>query len=76
MQMTNPVNEVADELKDLTSAERSEVVADLIAQFADQMLDNNQRIFSRVLDLIAATNAKGDETLHLDMLATHLTMDT
>lgn len=34
------------------------------------MLDNNQRIISNVLDMIAATD--GDETLHMNMLATHL----
>ncbi|THX81118.1 hypothetical protein D6D04_04219 [Aureobasidium pullulans] len=45
-------------------------MAILLSRFCAYMLDNNQRIISSVLDMIAATD--GDETLHMNMLATHL----
>ena len=45
-------------------------MASLLSQFCAYMLDNNQRIISNVLDMIAATD--GDETLQMNMLATHL----
>ncbi|TIA76812.1 hypothetical protein D6C76_05361 [Aureobasidium pullulans] len=73
--MDSPI-EIKDDFKLLTPTEQYEAMADLIAQFADQMLDNNKRIFSRVLDIIGATDTKGHKTLHLDMLATHLAMET
>lgn len=46
----------------------------MLSEFEDRMADNNTRIFSRVLDLIAAT--EGDEQVHLDMLAMHLLKKT
>ena len=73
--MDSPI-EIKDDFKLLTPTEQYEAIADLIAQFADQMLDNNKRIFSRVLDIIGATDTKGHKTLHLNMLATHLAMET
>ncbi|KAH0288045.1 hypothetical protein M436DRAFT_46567 [Aureobasidium namibiae CBS 147.97] len=62
-------NEIFDEFGELSAAERHETTATLVSQFADVMRDNNKRIFSRVLDMIAET--EGDDKLHLDMLATH-----
>lgn len=66
--------DIEDDFRDLNSIARTEVTASLLSQFADRMLDNNKRIFDRVLDMIAET--RGDEGLHLNMLATHLAMDT
>ncbi|KAG9653989.1 hypothetical protein KCU95_g12229, partial [Aureobasidium melanogenum] len=66
--------DIEDEFRDLSPIARSEAMASLLSQFADRMLDNNKRIFERVLDMIAET--EGDEKLHLNMLATHLEMDT
>ncbi|CAD0095623.1 unnamed protein product [Aureobasidium mustum] len=66
--------DVEDDFRDLSPAARTEATASLLSQFADRMLDNNKRIFDRVLDMIAET--EGDEKLHLDMLATHLAMET
>ncbi|CAD0083528.1 unnamed protein product [Aureobasidium vineae] len=66
--------EIEDEFRKLSFTERSEAMANFLSQFADHMRDNNKRILSRVLDMIAET--EGDEKLHLDMLATHLEMET
>ena len=66
--------EIADEFGELSPAERYETTASFLSQFAETMRDNNKRIFSRVLDMIAAT--KGNEKLHLDMLATHIEMES
>jgi hypothetical protein len=62
--------EIDDEFGELSPAERSETMASCLSKFGDIMCDNNKRIFSRVLDMIAET--EGDDKLHLDMLATHL----
>ena len=71
--MSLPVR-IRDEFRELSPAERSATTASFLSQIADLMLDNNKRIFSKVLDMIAET--EGDEKLHLDMLATHLAMET
>jgi hypothetical protein len=63
-------DEIEDEFGDLSPTERSETMASSLSEFAKVMCDNNQQIFSRVLDMIAET--EGDDKLHLDMLATHL----
>ncbi|KAG9947622.1 hypothetical protein KCU85_g5603, partial [Aureobasidium melanogenum] len=66
--------DIEDEFRDLSPVARSETMASLLSQFADRMLDNNKRIFERVLDMIAET--EGGEQLHLNMLATYLEMET
>jgi hypothetical protein len=66
-------DEIEDEFGDLSPAERSETMASSLSEFAKVMCDNNQQIFSRVLDMIAET--EGDDKLHLDMLATHLDIE-
>lgn len=63
-------DEIFDEFRELSPAERHETTASYLQEFGDTMRDNNKRIFSRVLDMIAET--EGDDMLHLDMLATHL----
>jgi hypothetical protein len=63
-------DEISDEFGELSPAERHDTMASVLSQFGDTMRDNNKRIFSRVLDMIAET--EGDDKLHLDMLATHL----
>jgi hypothetical protein len=65
--------EIDDEFGELSPAERSETIANFLSEYGDTMRDNNKRIFSRVLDMIAAT--EGDDKLHLDMLATHLEIE-
>jgi hypothetical protein len=62
--------QIDDGFGELSPAERSETMASSLSEFGDVMRDNNERIFSRVLDMIAET--EGDDKLHLDMLATHL----
>lgn len=62
-------DDICDEFGELSPLERHETTAILVSQFADIMRDNNKRIFSRVLDMIAGT--EGDDKLNLDMLATH-----
>lgn len=70
----DPPIEIHDEFRDLNPTERSESMARMLLEIEDRMADNNTRILSRVLDLIAAT--EGDEQFHLDMLATHLLKET
>jgi len=65
--------EIDDEFGELSPAERTETMASCLSKFREIMCDNNKRIFSRVLDMIAET--EGDDKLHLDMLATHLEID-
>jgi hypothetical protein len=66
-------DEIDDEFGELSPTERSETMASSLSEFGNVMRDNNQRIFSRVLDMIAET--EGDDKLHLDMLATHLNIE-
>lgn len=63
-------DEILDEFRDLSPTERFETTAAFLSSFADSMRDNNKRILSRVLDMIA--EIEGDEKLHLDTLVTHL----
>lgn len=77
MSFSNETNdefdEISDEFGELSPAERHDTMANALSQFGDTMRDNNKRIFSRVLDMIAET--EGDDKLHLDMLATNLDME-
>lgn len=67
--MDKPV-EIDDAFGELEPTKRRDAVVSLLSQFSDYMVDNNTRIISRILDMISET--EGDETLHLDILASHL----
>ncbi|KAI5251672.1 hypothetical protein E4T42_04149 [Aureobasidium subglaciale] len=61
---------ILDEFAYFTASERAERMAGTLLQFQTRMSETNGRVLGRVLDMIEAS--EGDEALHLDMLATHM----
>ncbi|KAI5194842.1 hypothetical protein E4T39_08489 [Aureobasidium subglaciale] len=61
---------IPDEFANSASSERAERMSSILQRFQTRMSETNSRVLGRVLDMIEAT--EGDEALHLDMLATHM----
>ena len=69
-----PPAKIIDDFRDLTLSERSEHMSNIFSRFGERICDNNKRVLTRMLDLIA--KADDNEQILLNVLATHLQKDT